>query len=422
MTAPSGSPDHNLIAHDQGKRILGVAVATGKVVEIRLQAGAGDEDQATLIRLENGHVVNGRLFSGPPATARAVLDAMRDTYWIDQAPTAPAPSAAPTAAPAAAPAPTDLPVALADRPRSSPLAVAIFALAGSVSIFGGYLVMRDAGRPAMPQMATATAPVQAPAPGPELVVHTSPTAQAGQAGRPTTPPPAVALPGRETAKEPSKEPAKQAEAPAVSAPVVVPAEVAPRPVAVPAAAPAESAPKTAAPKTAASVPPEPEAAAKGSEAPGPGGTFIDRSKAAAAQSEVTAADARKELETIGAEKAQANLEVMQQVYEALNRSDKISPEMALQLPHDLAQKLKEAGAILTQEEVALSAKIKGQPQYKIVRLSPEVYDKLRDADGIATVPASNSWAATGGNIQLPLPGGGDIKTPDDLKNDFGLQP
>ncbi|MNL69458.1 hypothetical protein D3C87_1943220 [compost metagenome] len=55
-------------------------------------------------------------------------------------------------------------------------------------------------------------------------------------------------------------------------------------------------------------------------------------------------------------------------------------------------------------------------------LPSEVVDKFRGKDGVATIPENYSWyARTGGPVSIPLPGGGDIKHPDDFK-DFGLQP
>lgn len=95
--------------------------------------------------------------------------------------------------------------------------------------------------------------------------------------------------------------------------------------------------------------------------------------------------------------------------------------MVRQLPHEIAQKLRDAGAVLTDEEVAQASRAGGGPSFKIVRLTPEIYERLKDKDGIPTVPQANSWAATGGNVRIPLPGGGEIKTPDDMAA-FGLKP
>jgi hypothetical protein len=55
-------------------------------------------------------------------------------------------------------------------------------------------------------------------------------------------------------------------------------------------------------------------------------------------------------------------------------------------------------------------------------LPSEVVNKFRGKDGIATIPENYSWyARSGGPVAIPLPGGGDIKKPEDLI-DFGLNP
>lgn len=102
--------------------------------------------------------------------------------------------------------------------------------------------------------------------------------------------------------------------------------------------------------------------------------------------------------------------------EALGRADlsEITPDMLAGLPHEVAQMLIDGGF------VNLDAAPGGVP-YSIIRLPESVIDKHRGPDGIASIPERNTWASTGNFVSIPLPGGGDIRTPDDLK-EFHLQP
>jgi hypothetical protein len=255
VATPAEKAAHNLIAHDAGQRILGVSEATGKVVEIRLVEGAPGQP-ASLVRRENGQVVNDAVFTGPIAQAAAVLDAMRDTYWMDvpaasAAPASQAPAQAPLAAPAAS-APVPHALALhretpAHTASRNGLAGAVFALAASVMVVGaggiGYVAWRDAlasqSRPI--QEAAATVPATAAAPAqPGNTVTGRP--HNGQAGRPTTPPPALSLPG------------KAAEATLPPAPVVSDATLVPAPTVAPTVAKAPEAAKPAPAQAAAPAP------------------------------------------------------------------------------------------------------------------------------------------------------------------------
>ncbi len=69
----------------------------------------------------------------------------------------------------------------------------------------------------------------------------------------------------------------------------------------------------------------------------------------------------------------------------------------------------------------LSTNENGVPTRLIILPQP-VIDQLRTDDGIASIPENQSWQARGNpTVHLPLPGGGDIKTVEDLKK-FGFQP
>ncbi|AOG02774.1 hypothetical protein [Bosea sp. RAC05] len=131
--------------------------------------------------------------------------------------------------------------------------------------------------------------------------------------------------------------------------------------------------------------------------------------------------ARKSVATTGADKAQGELEQLQAALAQLSANEKLTPDVVRQLPHDLAQKLSEAGVVATAEEAAAAAKARGQKELRIVRLEPAIIDRLRDRDGVASVPEAGSWALTNNSVVIPLPGGGDIKRPEDLKT-FHLQP
>jgi hypothetical protein len=59
---------------------------------------------------------------------------------------------------------------------------------------------------------------------------------------------------------------------------------------------------------------------------------------------------------------------------------------------------------------------------KLIMLPEQVIDTYRGHDGIASLPENSSWQARGNPaVRLPLPGGGDIKSVEDLKA-FGVQP
>lgn len=89
----------------------------------------------------------------------------------------------------------------------------------------------------------------------------------------------------------------------------------------------------------------------------------------------------------------------------------ITPEMLRALPEEVA-------ALLADQGMELDGPGSGTMNI----LPSEVVDKFRGKDGVATIPENYSWyARTGGPVSIPLPGGGDIKHPDDFK-DFGLQP
>lgn len=93
--------------------------------------------------------------------------------------------------------------------------------------------------------------------------------------------------------------------------------------------------------------------------------------------------------------------------------DAITPEMIKSLPEDVAQLLATQGQ---------GRDLEGESGGKMRILPSSVVDRYRGKDGVATIPENFSWyARSGGPISIPLPGGGDIKTPDDMK-EFGWKP
>jgi hypothetical protein len=101
------------------------------------------------------------------------------------------------------------------------------------------------------------------------------------------------------------------------------------------------------------------------------------------------------------------------------KGEKVTPDMLAGLPHEVAQVLFESGVISKLDEE--KADNPGGVPYRIIRLPESVMDSYRGKDGISNIPERNSWASTGNFVSLPLPGGGDIKTPETMK-EFGLKP
>lgn len=91
--------------------------------------------------------------------------------------------------------------------------------------------------------------------------------------------------------------------------------------------------------------------------------------------------------------------------------DAITSETLQSLPEEIA-------ALLIDKGIDVNPNSTGT-----MRILPsETVDQFRGPDGISSIPENYSWyARTGGTISIPLPGGGDIKTVEDML-DFGFQP
>lgn len=102
--------------------------------------------------------------------------------------------------------------------------------------------------------------------------------------------------------------------------------------------------------------------------------------------------------------------------EALGRVDpsKITPDMLAGLPHEVAKMLVDNGLVNSDDAP-------DGVNYSIIRVPETVIDAHRGPDGIADIPERNTWSSTGNYVSIPLPGGGDVKTPEDLEA-FHLKP
>lgn len=108
------------------------------------------------------------------------------------------------------------------------------------------------------------------------------------------------------------------------------------------------------------------------------------------------------------EEARRALRAVQDIRRAVESGQPVSQQMMDRLPSHLAERLRQSG--LEADPNAPSAVVEIERRYR-----------AKDAYGIPNIPDRNSWAATGGNVVLPLPGGGTIEKPEDL-HDFGLEP
>lgn len=96
--------------------------------------------------------------------------------------------------------------------------------------------------------------------------------------------------------------------------------------------------------------------------------------------------------------------------------DELTTEMLAGLPHDLVKLLKDSGISDPKKQEGEN----GVP-FAMIRLPEGVIDQFRGKDGIPSIPTNDSYAALGNKITLQLPGGGDIRTPEDMLG-FGFKP
>lgn len=303
---------------------------------------------------------------------------------------------------------------------SSGVAAAALVLVG---LGGGYFANRATQAPAFDGVAlqralSASQGARMGAPSPEAVAG-------AHAALPRSVPMPAELPSLDDA--PASKPAPTASvAPSVPARKPTPVAKAAEAIPAPAAAPATAAPATAAPAAAAGAPAE--VAAK------PPAPVVEEAKAVDAKPAEAAptADAKPSKsertlsgpEAISAAIARMNpyeaqraVKTLDDIKTSLSDTGEISPELLREIPHEIAMALRDAGVNLTPGE----RREAGRKSAAVVRLPSSAIETFRGRDGIASIPDSNSWVLTDGNVRLPLPGGGDIRTVESM-TEFGLQP
>ncbi|MTH95347.1 hypothetical protein [Roseibium sp. RKSG952] len=115
--------------------------------------------------------------------------------------------------------------------------------------------------------------------------------------------------------------------------------------------------------------------------------------------------------SMSAEHAQSFLEALG---ELKSNNPHVTKAMLQDLPEDVTSMLAQTG--LLDELMAVG---EGDTEYRIIRLPEDIIELYRGSDGIASIPERFSWAATGNYVSLPLPGGGDVKRAEHMK-EFGL--
>jgi hypothetical protein len=165
-------------------------------------------------------------------------------------------------------------------------------------------------------------------------------------------------------------------------------------------------------------------AAQASGVPSTLATRIEQVKTEQAQAkpaDLTALNGGKEMKI---EQAGAALAAMDDIRNTLNKGGLVTEEQMAKLPPGVADKLRNSGimTIGRNKEVAESIQTGGQARINPAKQLPEeAIEASKNRYGIPSLPSRDTWTAMGGNIRLPLPGGGDVKTPEDMKQ-FGLQP
>lgn len=146
-------------------------------------------------------------------------------------------------------------------------------------------------------------------------------------------------------------------------------------------------------------------------------------KAAEKSAESTAAskdDAAKKdaLRDMSASEAQELLRQLEEIKTKTADGSELPVELLRKLPAEVAARLVGTGIATVSPQ---DRKERAQRQARIVRLPASIINQFRDRTGIASIPESDSWVANGGRVSIPLPGGGDITSPD-VMTQFGLKP
>lgn len=121
---------------------------------------------------------------------------------------------------------------------------------------------------------------------------------------------------------------------------------------------------------------------------------------------------------MSAAEAQDLLRQLEEIKTKTADGSELPLELLRKLPAEVAERLVGTGIATVSPQ---DRKSRAERQARIVRLPPSIINQYRDRTGIASIPESDSWVANGGRISIPLPGGGDITSPD-IMTQFGLKP
>ena len=113
--------------------------------------------------------------------------------------------------------------------------------------------------------------------------------------------------------------------------------------------------------------------------------------------------------------AEQVLQLQKSALAKIENGDKLSIVETIALTPDVRKMIIDAGLVERQE---MDNKYVIDPN-TITKLEEERHNTSNDYN-IATLPTPNSFLATTNTVRLPIPGGGDIRTPKDLET-FGLQ-
>lgn len=116
--------------------------------------------------------------------------------------------------------------------------------------------------------------------------------------------------------------------------------------------------------------------------------------------------------------ADDGMRILAELEKLASENGEITEDMLRDMPHEIAKIIVDAGLVSPSRP---DPDAPGGIPYRIINLPESIMSKHRGKDGIADIPDRNTWASRGNYVMIPLPGGGDIRTPEDIKA-FGLQP
>lgn len=173
--------------------------------------------------------------------------------------------------------------------------------------------------------------------------------------------------------------------------------------------------------TEISLPPAPaakEVQAKQGDATAPAAKAAEKPAAETTQEAAAAKSKADGMRDMSAAEAQELLRQLEEIKTKTADGSELPLELLRKLPAEVAERLVGTGIATVSPQ---DRKDRLQRQARIVRLPASIINRYRDRTGIASIPESDSWVANGGRISIPLPGGGDITSPD-IMTQFGLKP